>query len=119
MYGNHFTFEELVVTSTHLDNTPATDEHLANLADLWQTLNYVREEFNAPILVNSAYRTPAVNRAVGGVRTSYHLQGRAADIRPKDSTRLDELYKLLCNYNKKYGKFVELFKRDTFIHLAI
>lgn len=119
MYGNHFKFQELVVTSTGLDNSVATDEHLANLASLWQTLNYLREKLGAPIIVNSAYRTPAVNRAVGGSRTSYHLQGRAADIRPKDLGQLDALYKVIREYNKSYNTFVEIIKYDTFIHIAI
>ena len=62
MYGNHFKFAELVHTNTGLDNSVASDSHLGNLATLWNTLNFLREEFGKPILINSAYRTPAVNK---------------------------------------------------------
>lgn len=116
MYGNHFTFKELVTTSTGLDNSVSCDSYLSNLASLWNTLNYIRERFGAPILVNSAYRTDAVNKQVGGSKRSLHKQGRAADIRPKDADRLSELWQLLYAEKDCYS---ELIKYDTFIHLAI
>lgn len=116
MYGNHFKFKELVVTQTNVDNTPSCDSHLANLASLWNTLNYVREEFGHPIIVNSAYRTEQVNKQVGGAKRSLHMQGRAADIRPKDPSRLQELWHLLSKDKDNYS---ELIRYDTFIHLAI
>lgn len=116
MYCNYFSFKELVSTSTGLPNDVDTDSHLANLASLWNTLNYIRGEFGAPIIVNSAYRTDAVNKQVGGAKRSLHKQGRAADIRPKDSSRLDELWNQLYKYNDSYS---ELIKYPTFIHVAI
>ena len=119
MYGNHFKWSELITTSQNLDNSPTSDEHLANLANLWQALNFLREEFGHPIIINSAYRTEAVNKAVGGARKSFHLQGRAADIRPKDAYRLEQLYKLICSQKKKYNSFNEVIKYETFIHVSI
>ena len=116
MYGNHFKFKELVVTETGLDNSVSCDSHLANLATLWNTLNYIRERFGAPIIVNSAYRTDAVNKQVGGAKRSLHMQGRAADIRPKDSERLSELWTMLEAERDNYS---QLIKYDTFIHIAI
>ena len=116
MYGNHFSFEELVVTATGLDNSVSCDSHLANLASLWNTLNYIRERFGSPIIVNSAYRTDAVNKQVGGAKRSLHKQGRAADIRPKDSYKLDALWKLLEAERDSYS---ELIRYETFIHIAI
>lgn len=116
MYGNHFTFKELIHTDTGLDNSVSSDSHLANLATLWNTLNYIRQEFGAPIIVNSAYRTDAVNKQVGGAKRSLHKQGRAADIRPKDSYRLEQLWKQL---QKDKDSFSELIRYETFIHIAI
>lgn len=116
MYGNHFTFQELVHTDTNLDNAPSCDEHLGNLACLWNTLNFIRERFGAPIFVNSAYRTDAVNKQVGGAKRSLHKQGRAADIRPKDITKLGDLWNLLQSERDDYS---ELIKYETFIHIAI
>ena len=118
MYGNHFKFQELVTTSTGLPNTVSTSAHLANLACLWDTLNYIREEFGAPIYINSAFRTKEVNEKVGGARKSLHMQGRAADIRPKYSHELEQLWSIVCSYDKQYG-LSEKIKYDTFIHIAI
>lgn len=118
MYGNHFSFKELIHTDTGLDNTPSCDSHLGNLATLWLTLNYLREEFGKPIIVNSAYRTPAVNKKVGGAKRSLHMQGRAADIRPKDIALLGQLWQIVCDYDKKYGLSQKILY-PTFIHFSI
>jgi len=42
-------------------------------------LEPVREHFNAPVVVHSAYRSPALNKIVGGQPSSQHLLGEAAD----------------------------------------
>lgn len=118
MYGNHFSFQELVVTSSGLPNSVSTSSHLGNLACLWDNLNYLREKFGKPIYINSAYRTPEVNKSVGGAKRSLHLQGRAADIRPKDLQDLEQLWNIVCSYEKQYG-LSEKIKYETFIHIAI
>ena len=65
-----------------LDNTP-DDAAVANLARLANTvLMPVRALAGQPLVVDDAYRTPAVNAADGGVPTSQHELGLAADIRP-------------------------------------
>lgn len=119
MYGNHFKFLELIHTDTGLDNTPSCDEHLANLACLWYALNYIRERFGAPIIVNSAYRTEAVNKQVGGSKRSLHKKGLAADIRPKDLSSLGDLWNLLQSEQSKRNCYTELIKYETFIHVAL
>ncbi len=78
----HFTLSELTMSQTAvrlgLDNMPGV-EALANLKFLAATLELVRYEFSAPVIVSSGYRSPAVNAAVGGSKTSAHMEGRAAD----------------------------------------
>ena len=44
------------------------------------TLEKIREHFNAPVIINSGYRTPEWNAKVGGAKNSYHMKGMAADI---------------------------------------
>ena len=118
MYGNYFTFQELVTTETGLPNTISSPSYLGNLASLWDNLNYIREKFGKPIYINSAFRSPQVNRAVNGAKRSLHLQGRAADIRPKNLSDLEQLWSIVCSYDKQYG-LSEKIKYDTFIHIAI
>lgn len=63
-----------------IDNTPS-DEIIVNLQILCRyVLQPIRDSFNRGVKVNSGYRSPAVNSAVGGVLTSDHCKGFAADI---------------------------------------
>ena len=75
----HFTLEELTVTNTGLDNTPnaAETERLRTLAAFMEKVRAVLG--NKAISVNSAFRSEAVNRAVGGVPNSAHRLGYACD----------------------------------------
>ena len=75
----HFTLAELTKTTTGLDNSPSSS-HLANLVTLAAALEKVRAVLgNNPIQINSGYRSPEVNKAVGGARASAHLTGQAVD----------------------------------------
>ena len=49
-------------------------------AELLDLLTRVREHFGKPVVINSGFRCPDHNRAVGGKPSSYHLRGQAADI---------------------------------------
>lgn len=82
----HFTLEELTRTSAKdkdgnpIDNTPAP-EIVRNLRWLAENyLEYIREKTGQPVIINSGYRSPEVNKAVGGAQASMHLQGLAVDI---------------------------------------
>lgn len=79
-HPKYFTLKELTVTSTGLENNPTTWEQVYNLRELALFLDEVRASFGKPIRVNCAFRSPAVNSRVGGVSTSAHLSGMAADI---------------------------------------
>jgi putative chitinase len=78
----HFTLAELTHTDHRtLDNTP-NDQEKANLQRLAEFLEQVKSALGGkPIMVNSAFRSKAVNDAVGSKDTSQHRQGCAADIR--------------------------------------
>jgi hypothetical protein len=79
----HFMLEELirsqVATRNGLDNTP-DPAIVANLIRLATALETVRAVLgNRPIQIDSGYRSPIVNGLVGGVASSAHCDGRAAD----------------------------------------
>lgn len=115
MYANYFTFKELTSTDTNLDNSVDSPAHLANLATLWDYLNSLREELGAPIYLNSAYRTSAVNKQVNGAKRSLHMQGRAADIR----TKPEYFSRLRSILTKHKDEFSELIEYGTFFHVAL
>ena len=85
--SEHFTLGEMTKTSAKgLDNTPphAAVMNLKNLCENW--LEDLRYSYGtlygpAPIIINSGYRSEAVNKAIGGVKGSNHLTGCAVDIR--------------------------------------
>lgn len=79
----NFTLEELIVSPTAkrlgLPNTPS-QEHIANMKYVCEKiLEPVRAHFGKPVQINSSYRAPAVNKAVGGSKTSQHSNGEAVD----------------------------------------
>ena len=78
----HFTLAELTHTDHRsLNNTP-NDGELANLQRLAEFLEMVKTTLGGkPIMINSAYRSKAVNDAVGSKDTSQHRLGLAADFR--------------------------------------
>ena len=116
MYGK-FSFKELITTSTGLLNYPTSPDDLVNLASLWNYLASVRERLGQPVFINSAFRTFAVNKAVGGVESSNHLKGRAADIRT-GSSHMEKLQTILRS-DRVSGKISELLIYPTFFHIAI
>ena len=87
--SKHFTLAELTRSSTAerlgLSNKPSAKD-IDALRDLAEMLEKVRAHLSeqagkpVPIIVTSAYRSPAVNKAVGGVTSSDHMLGMAADI---------------------------------------
>lgn len=79
----HFSLAEMTVSPTAkrlgLSNQP-TPEHIENMRYCCEKiLEPVRAHFGKPIQINSSYRSPLVNKAVGGSKTSQHVNGQAID----------------------------------------
>ena len=120
----HFTFHELTKTNCSSQNYPSLMEHVENLVHLAHLLEDIRNDYGSPIVVTSAFRTPLVNHEVGGVANSYHLQGRAADIRPNlhPSNEYYWNFQQLLDVVKKYeDDLIELIvdPKSRYIHIAI
>ena len=84
--SEHFTLAELTKTNVKLENMP-NEAQVNNLKRLCGWLEELRRRWNSlygdgddPIIINSGYRSEAVNKAVGGVPTSNHTTGCAVDI---------------------------------------
>ena len=63
-----------------IDNNPC-DEHLGNMI-LWaeNIFQPIRDQFQEPIFISSGYRSPELNKAIGGAANSQHSKGQAGDI---------------------------------------
>ena len=82
MLSQHFSLGELTKTKhvTPDGNIPSRVV-VENLKRLCPWLEELRLRYNEPIIINSGYRSPAVNQLAGGSKTSNHLTGCAVDIR--------------------------------------
>ena len=93
----HFTIDELCRSDTArsrgIDNSPTEDVRKNLTALVGNVLDPLREWYGKPIYVNSGYRCPALNKAVGGVASSQHLTGQAADIDVNDRAENRKLMK--------------------------
>lgn len=82
--GKHFTLAELTHSQAAARKGLKNDPDAAALESLQllvrNVLDPLREALNRPITVSSGYRSPLVNRAVGGASSSQHVLGQAADI---------------------------------------
>jgi hypothetical protein len=82
--GKHFSLDEFTVSQeaarNGIDNTPTKEVIEAIEALCTQILDPLREHFGKPLVISSGYRSPKVNKLVGGVASSQHVLGEAADI---------------------------------------
>ena len=111
----HFTLDELTHTDhRQFDNTPNASE-LANLIRLAGLLEDVKILLGGkPIIVNSAFRSKAVNDAVGSKDSSQHRIGCAADIRVPGVTP-DEVVRAVIASGIEYDQIIREFDRWTHI----
>jgi hypothetical protein len=113
----HFSLEELTHTDhRELDNTPNSSE-INNLKRLAEMLEEVKDLLDGkPIMVNSAFRSKAVNDAVGSKDTSQHRVGCAADIRVPSLTP-DQVVKAIIGSGIAYDQIIREF--DSWTHISV
>jgi uncharacterized protein YcbK (DUF882 family) len=113
----HFTLEELTHTDHRtLDNTPNETEQ-ANIQRLAEFLEELKTLLGGkPIMVNSAFRSKAVNDAVGSKDTSQHRIGCAADIRVPGMTP-DQVVRAIIASDLGFDQVIREFDRWT--HVSI
>lgn len=127
----NFTLEELTHTDhREFDNTPTSEEkciidgkevlvdaaaNLPRLADFLEQLKIILG--GKPIMVNSAFRSEAVNTAVGSKNTSDHRRGCAADIRVPGMTP-DQVVRAIIASNLPYQQVIREFDRWTHVSIT-
>lgn len=126
----YFTIDELCYSATAerhgIENKPDNGV-VCNLSRLVrEVLDPLREEYGRPIIVTSGYRSPKLNKLVGGTKYSAHLDGRAADIRSThyDRELIKEIGDIIVNHINDWPIDQVIFeKRDNrglpaWIHVA-
>ena len=92
---------------------------LGSIRVLAEHLQAIRDASNVPIIINSAYRCPSHNKAIGGVSNSQHVLGKASDINIKgwsaDKTAdfIEDLHNKWKNRSGGLGRY------NTFTHIDI
>jgi hypothetical protein len=108
--SEHFTLGEMTKSGSHPEvyNIPS-HEAIANMKRLCQWLEVLRKRYNAPIIINSGYRSPQLNKKIGGVANSNHLTGCAVDIRVSGMEQLIRYAAMLLDYaEESHQDFDEL-----------
>ena len=117
----YFTIQELCKSSTaasrKIDNTPNTIV-INNLQLLVEhILDPLRERYGKPIYVNSGYRSPALNKAINGAKTSQHMKGLAADITAGSATNNKILFELVQELKLPFDQLIDE-KNFRWIHVS-
>ena len=117
--SEHFTLEELTFSATaqrkQIDNKPPA-EVLDNMKRLAAGLEEVRAALgNKPMRINSGYRSPKLNRAVGGAHLSAHMAGYAADFVCPDFGSPLKIVKALAATGIQFDKLIQ---EGTWVHIS-
>lgn len=124
MTSKYFKLEEFLTSSVarqkSLENLPSWEivEHLYQLA---QFLDQLREDWGSGIIISSGYRNDKLNSAVGGVSTSGHRLGFAADIVPSNG-QFDRFVSFLKNWlkNKNFDQaLIETKGKTRWVHISL
>ena len=125
-FTKNFSYDELIASATAkrlgLDNTPNEQEKekLRKLAE--EILQPIRDAWRSPIVVNSGFRSEAVNKAVGGAKNSQHRLGEAADISIGGKERNKKLFnfinKLIQKGTIKVGQLIDEFGYQ-WVHISL
>lgn len=109
----YFTISELThsdkARELHIDNTPFSYTIIDNLTNLTENLlDPIREAWGKPIIITSGYRSDALNKAVGGSKTSAHRYGLAVDVVPQNMAVFDKFVAFVKDYlkDKDYDQLI-------------
>lgn len=117
----NFTIQELTASTTaaakKINNnpTPEAEKNLKQLVD--KVLDPLRDAYGKPIIVTSGYRSPALNTAVKGSKTSQHVKGQAADITAGSKQENKKLFELAQKLNLPYCQLIDE-KNFSWVHIS-
>ena len=116
--SEYFTLSELTASQTAarrgINNVP-NGAHLDALKQTAAAMDKVRKLLGAPVIVSSGYRSPALNKAVGGSSSSAHCRGEAVDFTAPSFGTPREVCKAIINSGIVFD---QLIYEGTWVHIA-
>jgi hypothetical protein len=113
----NFYYEEATVTAQRgLDNTPPMVVIPSLVMVFNEQMEAVRELLGCPIHINSAYRSPEVNKAVGGAASSQHMKGQAVDFVPMKEIGLKEAYDAIVASGIVFDQLI--YEYGSWLHIS-
>ena len=107
----YFTIHELTHSDTAhqkgINNTPPPAIKVKLTSLINNLLDPIREAWGGPITVNSGYRCPVLNKAVGGASTSQHQKGEAADITVGSPELNQQLFDLIAKGDFDFDQLID------------
>ncbi|WP_279092191.1 D-Ala-D-Ala carboxypeptidase family metallohydrolase [Butyricimonas virosa] len=118
--SDNFTLDEFTRSDTAsrlgIINEPGEKELAALRVLVSRTIQPLRDKLGVPIHVNSGYRCPELNKAVGGVPTSQHQKGEAADL--SIDGKAADILEALENSNIPFDQAI-LYRKQNFLHVSL
>ena len=115
-------FEKTDVPGMQVKNTITSVDVRDSIKELVNTvIQPLRDAWGSSLAINSGYRCPEVNQAVGGVPTSQHTKGEAADVCPfgrNGSGNIDTIRQLAQKASELKLPFDQMILYPTFVHLS-
>ena len=111
--SQHFRLSEFLNSGKYPDNIPDL-QHVVNMTYGCHLLLEPARREVGPIIINSGFRSAAINNMVGGVPNSQHKQGCAADIRPRDPKQFQRLVSFL----KAHALTDQLLTGSGWLHIS-
>ncbi len=119
--SNNFDLTEFVKSETAdklgIDNTPDEQAKENIIKLVVNVLQPLRNAYANPITINSGYRCPALNKAVGGSNTSSHIKGEAADITAGSPGKNKTLFNLVKKMNLTFDQMIDE-KNFSWVHIS-
>ena len=116
----NFTMEEFTRSETAeklgIKNVPGNRERLAIVNLCAKLLQPLRDIYGKHIRINSGYRCPELNKAVGGVATSQHQKGEAADL--SIDGKAGDLLELIEENHLPFDQAI-LYRKRNFLHVSL
>ena len=106
-----------MATARGIPNVSGENEREALEVLVLALLDPLRELWGKPIYVNSGYRSPALNKAVGGVANSQHMKGQAADITTCNTASNRKLFALIRDGGFDFDQLIDE-ANGTWIHVS-